>query len=242
MMPKCCKCQYKQSRLNAGRLCKKCYEQKQSLVHKSNHMAEALIDANVSTYSNKANDNIEESSDREFMEVIKEFMLEDKIKQVEFIDSLKEQIVSLKEELKEKNKHINNLILRIPIAINVQNNYPDDSELLSSTTVSHTSHGSHSKYDNNSHNDNTQTSERPLISEYSKWHLVDDNKKKKRSKSPEMVANCDNAKYNTDITTTNRYQVLDEYSDFENEYSSQNVHVNKSSINPKVEKSTVRYE
>lgn len=245
-MPVCCKCSYRQSILNPGKLCKKCFEQKNLIAIENNTSTNEMIrdinDGNDSSDINKSNVSVYHAdvndpvNDRGITDLIKEFMLEDKIKEAELVNTLKDYIDHLKLELREKNKIIESLLSKIhtsiktPTSINEQSNYSDDEAVVMSSSLLC---NKLQELDNPMHNTNSnvckdnimQNIKAPFVSESSKWHLVGENRTNKRKIKSQEIDNNVEDKYNNDITTENRFQVLDEYSDFEHEYRNQNVQI-----------------
>ena len=91
-MPKCIKCETVQSKLNKGKLCKKC-----------NNNSEANTQHNEST-------DYTPLEDRNLIDMIKETMVKEARLNNEIIIVLKDQIEFLKDEIKHKNLIIKNLI------------------------------------------------------------------------------------------------------------------------------------
>ena len=95
-MPKCTKCNYTQSRLNKGALCKRCFQQK---INPVNPVNEASIDKSC--------------DDRSILDLIKGSMLQEKECNAEIKHILQEQITFLKQEIVTKNTLIERLLVEL---------------------------------------------------------------------------------------------------------------------------------
>lgn len=252
-MPKCSNCGYVQIKLNPGKLCKKCLEQKKARDTKNNTATDDINNDLIDPNEHNDDKNTENGfnnliQDRSIMDIIKEFMFEEKLREAEMINVMKDQLEYLKCELKEKNKLIESLLARIPSAINKQIIDPDEPETIS--TLSNTSYDSTYESNNNFNNELnsskssiTRNLDTPFISEYSKWHTVGDSKDKRKKQSRDIPINSDVGRYNNSITTSNRYEILDEYSDFEKEYKNAEVEKKDNSNHEQVDRniSNVKY-
>ena len=129
-MPACTKlnCGNTQSKLNPGGLCKSCNTINktidlsiQSLKSPNGNYNEInnIHNTSVSSQSNKEmNNGLFEipSGERDFVDLIKVNMLNEKKHNMELIDLFKEQIMYLRDDIKHKNEIIKDLLSRIPIS------------------------------------------------------------------------------------------------------------------------------
>ena len=85
-MPQCAQCENKQGKLNPGDLCKSCFK-----------VPDKIIDSDMSITE------VNEVMDRRLTEIIKDFMLQDERRQLEYVAELKDSMSMLKDEITRKN-------------------------------------------------------------------------------------------------------------------------------------------
>ena len=158
------------------------------------------------------------------LDIVKEFMLEDKLKDIELIDIMKEHIQFLQSVIKGKERKTECLIERIPLYyhrnVNTQANCDSQSCVETSCEMSCDTSNIESTPSTNKESI-THNPKETFVLEYTKWHLVGDKnkKRKKHIKRPVTISNDE------DVSTTNRYEILDECCDFENQFGN-NVEIN----------------
>ena len=191
-MPKCSVCNKTQSKLNKpGKLCKSCFKGKNASVNES----DALInDSQIDDRDNKSGDNSDmntvkeipihlPSQERSVLDIVKEFMLEDKLKEIELIDIMKEHIQFLQSVIKGKEREIESLIERIPRYynrnVNTQANCDSQSCVETSCEMSCDTSNIESTPSTNKESI-THNPKETFVSEYTKWHIVGDKNKKRK--------------------------------------------------------------
>ena len=109
--------------MNPGHLRKNCFKTKSSEANYSNTaIIETTGDQNTDNNSKETAISIS-TEDPSIMDIIKDLMLKDKLREAEMINVLKHQIEFLHCELKEMNKIIENLITRLTLKTSKQTNY-----------------------------------------------------------------------------------------------------------------------
>ena len=125
-MPKCCKCQAGQSRLNKGSLCKACFKKKKKKINPADNNIDNIYSSDIdstsnghpeifadNTLKNIGTNSSESSKDKEIINLIMENMTREKSWNNEIQTMLKQQIEFLKQEIYVKNTLIENLLTEL---------------------------------------------------------------------------------------------------------------------------------
>ena len=137
---KCRDCSNTLSKRTKGKLCRKCFynRNKNTINEDVNDMELKDDDINISNQLNPDAINDVDSDpmrDRSFMDIIKEFMLKEKVRESEISETLKSQIDFLKAEIHEKNNIIKCLLSKIYPSNSTENIIPQNTSNTIRSTV-----------------------------------------------------------------------------------------------------------